>query len=31
MPRWRREYEPAVLAGERPLEPAVAEFLAGLD
>ncbi|WP_295408423.1 metallophosphoesterase family protein [uncultured Thiocystis sp.] len=31
MPRWRRDYEPAVLAGERPLEPAVAEFLALLD
>ncbi len=30
MPAWRRDYEPAVLAGERPLEPAVADFLAGI-
>lgn len=31
MPRWRRDFEPAVLAGERPLQPAVDEFLAGID
>ena len=30
MPAWRRDYEPAVLAGERPLAPAVADFLAGI-
>jgi len=30
MPKWRVEYEPAVLAGERPLGPSVAEFLAGI-
>jgi len=30
MPRWRTEYEPAVLAGERELRPAVDEFLAGI-
>ncbi len=28
MPRWRDEYESAVLAGERPLGPAVDDFLA---
>ncbi|MBK1716790.1 metallophosphoesterase family protein [Thiocystis violacea] len=31
MPLWRRDFEPAVLAGERPLRPAVDAFLAGLD
>lgn len=31
MPRWRRDYEPDVLAGVRPLELTVAEFLAELD
>ncbi len=31
MSRWRRDYEPDVLAGIRPLEPAVTEFLAGLE
>ncbi len=28
MPLWRRDFEPAVLAGDRPLGPAVEEFLA---
>ncbi len=28
MPSWRRDYEPAVLAGERPLGPTVEAFLA---
>ena len=28
MPAWRRDFEPAVLAGERPLGPAVKDFLA---
>lgn len=31
MPLWRRSHEPAVLAGERPLGPAVDEFLAGIE
>ncbi|MFD2113461.1 metallophosphoesterase family protein [Thiorhodococcus fuscus] len=31
MPLWRRDFEPAVLAGERPLQPAVDAFLATLD
>jgi predicted phosphodiesterase len=31
MPLWRRDFEPAVLAGERALEPAVQDFLAQLD
>lgn len=31
MPIWRRDFEPAVLAGERPLQPAVDAFLASLD
>lgn len=31
MPLWRRDFEPAVLAGERPLQPAVDAFLAGID
>lgn len=31
MPRWRRDFEPAVLAGERELAPAVETFLADLD
>lgn len=31
MPLWRRDFEPAVLAGERPLRPAVDAFLAGID
>lgn len=31
MPLWRRDFEPAVLAGERRLQPAVDAFLAGLD
>lgn len=31
MAQWRRDHEPAVIAGERPLGIAVAAFLAGLD
>jgi predicted phosphodiesterase len=31
MSQWRRDHEPAVLAGERPLAAAVAAFIAGLD
>ncbi|NEX22530.1 metallophosphoesterase family protein [Thiorhodococcus mannitoliphagus] len=31
MPTWRRDFEPAVLAGERPLQPAVDAFLASID
>ncbi|MGQ9660411.1 MAG: metallophosphoesterase family protein [Thermochromatium sp.] len=31
MPLWRRDFESAVLAGERALQPAVDEFLATLD
>ncbi|MBK1724726.1 metallophosphoesterase family protein [Thiocystis violacea] len=31
MPLWRRDFEPAVLAGERPLQPAVDAFIASLD
>ncbi|EXJ14663.1 metallophosphoesterase family protein [Imhoffiella purpurea] len=31
MPLWRRDFEPAVLAGERPLGSAVDAFIAGLD
>ncbi len=31
MSQWRSHYEPAVLAGERPLAAAVAAFLSGLD
>jgi predicted phosphodiesterase len=27
MPKWRADYEPAVVAGERPLGPAVGDFL----
>jgi len=30
MPLWRRDFEPAVLAGERPLGRAVTDFLAGI-
>lgn len=31
MPSWRRDFEPAVLAGERPLQPAVDAFLASIE
>lgn len=31
MPAWRRDFEPAVLAGERPLQAAVDAFLASID
>lgn len=31
MPLWRRDHEPAVLAGERPLDAAVTDFLTRID